>query len=73
MKESTVVSIMWDQSKDFEIFLYAQLNYHEHGWVRYASDEYYVYILDLDGEQKTMITLSYPGSKLRLQAAEYRR
>jgi hypothetical protein len=64
VKELSVVLIPYEESSDFEEFLYAQLNYHEHGWTRYSHQEYHVYLLDLDSPQKTMIALRYQGSKV---------
>jgi hypothetical protein len=64
VKELSIVSIPYDDFPDFEIFLYAQLNYHEHGWIKYSQNEFIVYMLSLDKEQAVMVRLKYLGARV---------
>jgi len=64
VKELSAVFIPYDNSNDFEVFLYEQLNYHEHGWVKYSQNEFIVYLLSLDKEQAMMVALKYQGAKV---------
>jgi hypothetical protein len=55
------VTVPYEDYKDFELFLYEQISYPDHGFIRYVSSDSQVYVLDLEEEDSVMITLRFTG------------
>jgi hypothetical protein len=64
MRRLCFVSIPYEDFKDFETFLYGQIKYPIHGFVRYVSNDYQIYVLDLEEDESIMITLRFQDAKI---------
>jgi hypothetical protein len=60
MITNTAFSIPYEYHREFEIFLYSDLNYPEHGWTSYITNNRVNYFLNLSEDQKLMIALKFP-------------
>lgn len=56
------VCIAYDDFRDFELFLYDNLKYPNHGWTRRSGDFGQLYLLELEEEEIVFITLRYKAS-----------
>lgn len=56
------VSIPHEDHTDFEQFLKEQISYPDHGYIRYASSDNQVYVLELEEEDSMLIILRFSGA-----------
>ena len=59
------VYIPYDEYDDFEVYLYAQLNYPDHGYTRTVNGVHQLYLLDLEESDATMILLQYKDAVVK--------
>lgn len=63
-RELFSVYIPYENYEDFEVFLFEQLSYPNFGYVRMVEADCQVYMLDLEPDDVTMITLRYTGASV---------